>query len=158
MQQEWQQRLEILLEQEEQTDHVTDAEMEVSHGLEKAIWDEISVSHEDGDGRAMLQHLATVVVVLMHVALAAVVLGVEVVVVVAVLMTLLPHYHCPCYPLSSRYLYLVWIPVSCSGMVGLAGSLHPKSQVSCWKFHVYFHQMKSEVQPRFVSDPTRPEH
>jgi hypothetical protein len=65
MEQGWQQTLEILLEQEQQTEHVVDAEMGVSHGSVRAIWDEISVSHEDGDGRAMLQHLAAVVIVLM---------------------------------------------------------------------------------------------
>jgi hypothetical protein len=105
----------------------------------------------------MLQHLGAVVVVLMQVGLAAVVM-LEVEVVVVVLMTLLPHYQCPCHPLSSQYLYLVWSPVSCSGMVGLAGVLHLKSQVFCSKIHAYFHQIKSEVQQHFVSDPVHPKH
>jgi hypothetical protein len=65
--------------------------MEVSHGLVKAIWDEISVSHEDGDGRAMLWHLVAVIVVLMQVRLVVVVLGVEPAAVAVVLMALQPH-------------------------------------------------------------------
>jgi hypothetical protein len=40
MEQVWRQRPEILLEQQQQTGHVADAVMEVSHGLVKAILDE----------------------------------------------------------------------------------------------------------------------
>jgi hypothetical protein len=134
---EWRQREEILLEQEQRTERVADAVMEVSHGLVQAIWDEISVSHEDGDGRAMLWNLVEVVVVLMQLLL-VVVLGVQPAAAVVALMTLQPHCYSPYRPLSSQYLYLVWIHVSCSGTVGLVGVLHLKSQASCWKVRVCF--------------------